>query len=395
MRHPATTPLGSPDRSKGESLSAQREGSRVDSSRHLLVVAAGTGGHVMPGLALADELQARGWTVSWLGTRAGMERRLVEGRGIAFDAIDFAGLRGKGIKTLLFGGFLLLRALWQSRAIVKMRQPAMVFSTGGYVAVPAGLAATALGRPLALLNADASPLLSLRILRSQAVAIFCGFDGAAARMGGERALVTGNPVRPPIAQIAPPAQRYAGRSGPLSLLVVGGSLGAQVLNEILPLALARIEPARRPGVVHQCGAQHLEATRAAYARAGVAAEVVPFIDDMAARYAAADLAICRAGAITVTELTAAGVPAVLVPFVVKTTAHQRSNAEFLAAHGAAIHLPQAEFTAERLAQVLGELDRDRLQRMAEQARALGKPEATRVVADAIEHIVRSSLKAAA
>lgn len=395
MRHPATTPLGSPDRSKGESLSAQREGSRVDSSRHLLVVAAGTGGHVMPGLALADELQARGWTVSWLGTRAGMERRLVEGRGIAFDAIDFAGLRGKGIKTLLFGGFLLLRALWQSRAIVRMRQPAMVFSTGGYVAVPAGLAATALGRPLALLNADASPLLSLRILRSQAVAIFCGFDGAAARMGGERALVTGNPVRPPIAQIAPPAQRYAGRSGPLSLLVVGGSLGAQVLNEILPLALARIEPARRPGVVHQCGAQHLEATRAAYARAGVAAEVVPFIDDMAARYAAADLAICRAGAITVTELTAAGVPAVLVPFVVKTTAHQRSNAEFLAAHGAAIHLPQAEFTAERLAQVLGELDRDRLQRMAEQARALGKPEATRVVADAIEHIVRSSLKAAA
>jgi UDP-N-acetylglucosamine--N-acetylmuramyl-(pentapeptide) pyrophosphoryl-undecaprenol N-acetylglucosamine transferase len=395
MRHPATTPLGSPDRSKGESLSAQREGSRVDSSRHLLVVAASTGGHVMPGLAVADELQARGWTVSWLGTRAGMERRLVEGRGIAFDAIDFAGLRGKGIKTLLFGGFLLLRALWQSRAIVKMRQPAMVFSTGGYVAVPAGLAATALGRPLALLNADASPLLSLKILRSQAVAIFCGFDGAAARMGGERALVTGNPVRPPIAQIAPPAQRYAGRSGPLSLLVVGGSLGAQVLNEILPLALARIEPARRPGVVHQCGAQHLEATRAAYARAGVAAEVVPFIDDMAARYAAADLAICRAGAITVTELTAAGVPAVLVPFVVKTTAHQRSNAEFLAAHGAAIHLPQAEFTAERLAQVLGELDRDRLQRMAEQARALGKPEATRVVADAIEHIVRSSLKAAA
>jgi len=395
MRHPATTPLGSPDRSKGESLSAQREGSRVDSSRHLLVVAAGTGGHVMPGLAVADELQARGWTVSWLGTRAGMERRLVEGRGIAFDAIDFAGLRGKGIKTLLFGGFLLLRAMWQSRAIVKMRQPAMVFSTGGYVAVPAGLAATALGRPLALLNADASPLLSLKILRSQAVAIFCGFDGAAARMGGERALVTGNPVRPPIAQIAPPAQRYAGRSGPLSLLVVGGSLGAQVLNEILPLALARIEPARRPGVVHQCGAQHLEATRAAYARAGVAAEVVPFIDDMAARYAAADLAICRAGAITVTELTAAGVPAVLVPFVVKTTAHQRSNAEFLAAHGAAIHLPQAEFTAERLAQVLGELDRDRLQRMAEQARALGKPEATRVVADAIEHIVRSSLKAAA
>jgi UDP-N-acetylglucosamine--N-acetylmuramyl-(pentapeptide) pyrophosphoryl-undecaprenol N-acetylglucosamine transferase len=362
---------------------------------HLLVVAAGTGGHVMPGLAVAGELQSRGWTVSWLGTQTGMERTLVEARGIAFDAIDFAGLRGKGLKTLVFGGFYLLRAMWQSRAIVKARAPAMVFSTGGYVAVPAGLAATALGKPLTLLNADAAPLLSLKVLKSQASAIFCGFDGAAARMAGERGLVTGNPVRPEIAQIAAPAQRYAGRSGPLSVLVVGGSLGAQVLNETLPQALARLDVAQRPRVVHQCGARHVEATRAAYAQAGVSAEVMPFIDDMAARYAAADLVICRAGAITVTELTAAGVPAVLVPFVVKTTAHQRSNAEFLAAHGAAIHVPQAEFTAERVAQVLRDLDRATLQQMAAKARALGKPEATRVVADAIEHIARVNLKAAA
>jgi UDP-N-acetylglucosamine--N-acetylmuramyl-(pentapeptide) pyrophosphoryl-undecaprenol N-acetylglucosamine transferase len=362
---------------------------------HLLVVAAGTGGHVMPGLAVAGELQSRGWTVSWLGTRAGMERKLVEARGIAFDAIDFSGVRGKGLKTLVFGGFFLLRAMWQSRAIVKARRPAVVFSTGGYVAVPAGLAASALGKPLTLLNADAAPLLSLKLLKSQAAAIFCGFDGEAARMAGDRGLVTGNPVRPEISQLPLPAQRYAGRSGPLSLLVVGGSLGAQVLNETLPQALARLNAGERPRVVHQCGAKHVEATRVAYARAGVEAEVMPFIDDMAARYAAADLVVCRAGAITVTELTAAGVPSVLVPFVVKTTAHQRSNAEFLAAHGAAIHVPQAQFTAEHLAQVLGGLDRARLQQMAEQARALGKPEATRVVADAIEHIARVSMKAAA
>lgn len=356
--------------------------------RHLLVVAAGTGGHVMPGLAVAGELQSRGWTVSWLGTRAGMERRLVEARGIAFDAIDFMNLRAKGLKGLLFGGFYLLRALWQSRAILKQRRPAMVFSTGGYVAVPAGLAASAAGRPLTLLNADAGALLSLKLLRSQAAAVFCGFDGEAARLAGERALVTGNPVRAEIAHVPAPAQRYAGRSGALALLVIGGSLGAQVLNETVPAALAIMATGQRPRVVHQCGEQHVEATRAAYARAGVDAEVVPFIDDMAVRYAAADLVICRAGAITVTELTAAGVPSILVPFVVSTTAHQRSNAEFLARHGAALHLPQSDLDAERLAQLLSGLDRTSLQQMAERARELGRPNATRVVADAIEHIVK-------
>lgn len=357
---------------------------------HLLVVAAGTGGHVMPGLAVAGELQSRGWTVSWLGTRAGMERRLVEARGIAFDAIDFMNLRAKGLKGLVFGGFYLLRALWQSRAIVKARRPTMVFSTGGYVAVPAGLAASSLGKPLTLLNADAGPLLSLRLLRAQAAAVFCGFDGEAAKLAGARGLVTGNPVRPEIANIAAPAQRFAARQGPLSLLVIGGSLGAQVLNETLPAALAAIEAVQRPRVLHQCGASHVEGTLAAYARAGVAAEVVAFIDDMASRYAAADVVICRAGAMTVTELTAAGVPSVLVPFVVSTTVHQRSNAELLAAHGAAIHLPQDEFTPPRVAQVLRELDRARLQQMAERARALGRPSATRVVADAIEHIAKAT-----
>ncbi len=357
---------------------------------HLLVVAAGTGGHVMPGLAVAEELVRRGWTVSWLGTRVGMERKLVEARGIAFDAIDFAGLRGKGVKTLLFGGFHLLRGLWQSRAIVAARKPALMFSTGGYVAVPAGLAAGLAGVPLAVLNADAAPLLSLKILKSQASAVFCGFDGEAARQAGDKGLVTGNPVRSDIAKLPPPAQRFADRSGPLSLLVIGGSLGSQVLNQTLPAALAAIDAVQRPTVVHQCGAAHVEATRAAYAAAGVQADVIPFIDDIAARYAAADVVLCRAGAITVSELCVAGVPAILVPFVVKTTAHQRTNAEFLAQHGAAIHLPQAEMTPARVADLLRGLTRDALLSMAQRAQSIGRPNATRTVADAIEHLAKAT-----
>jgi UDP-N-acetylglucosamine--N-acetylmuramyl-(pentapeptide) pyrophosphoryl-undecaprenol N-acetylglucosamine transferase len=357
---------------------------------HLLVVAAGTGGHVMPGLAVADELKRRGWTVSWLGSRAGMERKLVEPRGIAFDAIDFSGLRGKGLKTWLFGGFHLLRGLWQSRAIVASRRPALMFSTGGYVAVPAGLAAGLAGVPLAVLNADAAPLLSLKMLKAQASAVFCGFDGEAARAAGDKGLVTGNPVRGDIAHLAPPAQRYASRSGPLNLLVVGGSLGSQALNQTLPVALAAIDAAQRPHVVHQCGAAHLEATRSAYAAADVPAEVIPFIDDIAARYAAADVVLCRAGAITVSELCAAGVPAILVPFVVKTTAHQRTNAQFLAAHGAAIHLPQSEASPERVAGLLRSLTRAQLLDMAQRAQAIGRPNATRMVADAIEHIAKEA-----
>jgi len=355
-------------------------------ARHLMVVAAGTGGHVMPGLAVAETLRARGWSVSWLGTRAGIERSLVEPRRIAFDAVDFTGLRGKGLKTLLFGGFRLLRALWQSRQIMKSRRPAVVFSTGGYVAVPAGLATALTGTPLVLLNADAAPLLSTRLLKSLASAICCGFDGTAVRLAGAKAFVSGNPVRPDIAALDMPAARYAGRKGPLDVLVMGGSLGARILNDTLPDALALLDVKERPRVVHQCGAAHVEETRAAYAAAGVSAEVLSFIDDVAPRYAAADVVICRAGAITVSELCAAGIAAVLVPYVVSTTQHQRSNAQWLAERGAGVHLPQAEVTAPRLAQELRALTRARLEEMARNARALGRPEATARVADAIEHI---------
>lgn len=360
------------------------------SAPRLMVAAAGTGGHVMPGIAVARELAARGWQVSWLGTTRGMERNLVERQGIAFDGLDFSGLRGKGLKTALFGGFKLLRAIFASRGLMRRRQPSLLFTTGGYVAVPAGLAASAGGVPLVLMNCDAEPLLSTRVLQPLAAGVMLGFDGAAARRAGDKGLVTGNPVRAEIVAIPAPAERYAGRSGPLRVLVFGGSLGARVLNETLPAALAQLPIDGRPSVVHQCGAEALESVRAAYAAAGVQAEVHAFIDDMAARYAACDLVIARAGATTVSELAAAGVPAILVPLVVSTTAHQRGNAEFMAAHDAAIHVPQAELTPERLARELAGLTRERLQSMAEHARALGKPQAARLVADAIEHIVREA-----
>ncbi len=354
--------------------------------KHLVIVAAGTGGHVMPGIAVAETLRTRGWSVSWLGTRTGMERGLVEARDIDFDAIDFSGLRGKGLKTILLGGFLLLRALWQSRKRIAARRPDALFSTGGYVAVPAGMAASTLGVPLILLNPDAATLLSTRLLTPLASGVLCGFDGEAAQRAGAKGVVTGNPVRAEVAALPVPAQRFAGRAGPLELLVIGGSLGAQVLNETVPRALALLSPAERPRTVHQCGASHLDAVRTAYAGAGVEAEIVAFIDDIARRYAQADVVVCRAGAITVAELAVGGVASVLVPLVVSTTHHQRTNAEFMAARGAAIHLPQQELTPARLAEVLRGLNRERLQALATAARTLGKPDAATTVAAVIERV---------
>jgi len=372
---------------------------RPFAANHLVVVAAGTGGHVTPGLAVAARLQARGWSVSWLGTRSGMERALVERAGIDFDPLDFGSLRGRGWAMLASSPFRLLRAVWQARGVLRRRAPTAVFATGGYVAVPAGWAARLARVPLALLNADAAPLLSMRLLDGAPRVVLCGFDGAAARRAGSRALVSGNPVREAIAAVAPPGERFAGRAGPLRLLVLGGSLGATALNRVVPEALKRLaarDPAAaRPQVVHQCGAAHLDEARRAYAAAGLEAEVVSFIDDVAARYAWADVAICRAGAITTSELAAAGVASILVPFVASTTDHQRSNAEFLAARGAAVHLPQPEADAQRLAALLGGLDRPRLLQMAQAARELGRTDATAIAAAAIEKMAARPSGAAA
>jgi UDP-N-acetylglucosamine--N-acetylmuramyl-(pentapeptide) pyrophosphoryl-undecaprenol N-acetylglucosamine transferase len=354
---------------------------------HLLIMAAGTGGHIIPGLAVAQEMRQRGWSVSWLGTREGLENRLVPAAGIALDAIGFTGLRGKGPLHTLTGGLRLMKAFADCLAILRRRRPAVVLGMGGYVCFPGGMMASLLGRPLMLVNADAGLLLSNRALLPVADRIAFGFDGAAAA-STKLAVVTGNPVRAEIEALAPPAERYAARQGPLALLVVGGSLGAQPLNRALPAALARLDAAQRPRVTHQSGERWQAEVAAAYAAAGVEAEVLPFIDDMPHRLATADLVVCRAGAITVSELCAAGVAAVLVPFVVRTTAHQRDNARYLAQHGAAIHLPQDELTPERLATLLRESRREQLLPIAERARALARPRAAARVADEIERLSR-------
>ena len=261
---------------------------------------------------------------------------------------------------------------------------------GGYVCFPGGMMAALLGRPLVLVNADAALLMSNRALLPVADRVAFGFDGAdAART--RRAVVTGNPVRDAIEALPDPATRYGSRSGPLHVLVVGGSLGAKVLNETLPRALARLAPDERPRIVHQTGAAHRDAVLAAYAAAGIEVgrdvEVVAVIDDMATRLGDADLVVCRAGAATVSELCAAGVASVLVPFIASTTAHQRDNALYMAQHGAAWHLPQAELTPERLAGLLRDAQRERLQAMAAKARALSRPRAAARVANEIERMV--------
>ncbi len=341
--------------------------------RTALIMAGGTGGHVFPGLAVAEEMRAAGWEVVWMGAPTGMEARLVPARGYRMAYVRAAALRGKGLLAALLLPLNLLIGFAQAvRAIFRLR-PDVVLGMGGYVAFPGGMMASLLARPLAVHEQNAIAGLTNRVLAALADKAMTAFPDAL--KGAEW---TGNPVRRDIAAIAPPEARFAGRSGPLRLLVVGGSLGAQALNECVPQALALLEP--RPTVVHQSGDKHLEALRANYRAAGVEGELVPFIDDMAQRYAEADLVICRAGAITIAELSAGGVASVLVPFPHAVDDHQSANARFLAEQGAALLLPQPELTPRKLADTLRSLERPRLLEMARRARGLGKPDAARQVA---------------
>ncbi|TBO29404.1 undecaprenyldiphospho-muramoylpentapeptide beta-N-acetylglucosaminyltransferase [Aquabacterium lacunae] len=362
-------------------------------SRHLVIMAAGTGGHIMPGLAVAREMQARGWTVSWLGTTTGMENRLVPPTGIPMDTLGFSGLRGKGLLHTLTGGLRLLKAFVDCFRIIGQRRADAVLGMGGYVCFPGGLMASLRGKPLVLVNADAALLMSNKALLPVVDAIEFGFDCDDVKGLANRhriARVTGNPVRAEIEAIEPPAQRFAARTGPLRVLVVGGSLGAKVLNDTLPEALAKLPPEQRPRLTHQTGLAQFEAVRSRYGKLGIAlegqVEVLPFIDNMAERLADCDVIVCRAGAITVSELCAAGVASVLVPLVVSTTSHQRDNAQYMAANGAAIHLPQGELNADSLAALLGRLNRSELLNMATQARTLAKARAAAAVADDIEQL---------
>ena len=352
-------------------------------SRTILITAGGTGGHVFPGLAVAEAMREAGWRVVWLGAKSGMEARLVPARGYEMAWIRAHALRGKGIIAALLLPIHLLIGFWQSARAILAHRPDVVLGLGGYVAFPGGMMASLLARPLAVHEQNAIAGLTNRILAGVADRVLVAFPGAL-----KNAEWTGNPVRAEIARIPAPEQRFAGRTGPLQLLVVGGSLGAQALNEALPKALAQMPAQARPRVVHQSGERHLESLRANYAAASVEGELVAFIDDMAQRYAQADLVICRAGAITVAELSTGGMASVLVPFPHAVDDHQTANAAFLADRGAAILLPQSELAPATLAALIGGLDRTRLLELARKARALGKPEAARTVAERCMELAR-------
>jgi len=345
----------------------------------VLIMAGGTGGHIFPGLAVAECLRAQGVPVVWLGAVGGMETTVVPAQRIELHTVAVGGLRGKGIRTRLLAPLMLLRALFASLAVLRQVRPRSVLSMGGYVAGPGGLAAWLLRRPLLVHEQNRVAGFTNRQLAGLAKRVLAGFVGAL-----PRAEWVGNPVREAIAALPPPAERMAGRDGTPRLLVLGGSLGARALNLALPQALARLTPAQRPEVLHQCGSRGLDEAREAYAEAGVEAQVVAFIDDMAGTYGWADLAVCRAGALTLAELAAAGLGAVLVPFPHAVDDHQTRNAEVLMVAGAAELMQENELDVQILAQRLASLlgDRSRLLAMAEAARTLAKPDAAQVIARA-------------
>lgn len=342
----------------------------------LLVMAGGTGGHIYPGIAVAEALREHGWKIAWMGNADGMEGRLVSPRGYDCAWIRFGALRGKGLKRVLLLPFNLARGFWQAYRALRRVRPDVVLGMGGYVSFPGGVMARLAGVPLVLHEQNSVAGLANRVLAKLAKRIVSGFPGVF--VGGEW---LGNPVRADIASQPLPEERYSDRKGmPLRVLVVGGSLGAQALNAVVPQALALLTPDERPGVVHQAGSKQIEALRAAYRDAGVEGELLDFIDNMAERYAQADLVICRAGALTVAELAAVGVASILVPFPHAVDDHQTGNARFLADAGAAEIIQQSDLTPAGLAGRLRRLDREALLKQAKIARSLARPDAAQAVA---------------
>lgn len=346
-------------------------------ARTLMIMAGGTGGHIFPALSVAEYVRAHGWNVVWLGSQAGMEARIVAPRGYTMAWIRFSGVRRRGVVPLALLPVNLLIAFWQSARAIFAHRPDVVLGMGGYIAFPGGMMASLFNRPLVLHEQNSIAGLANRVLSQVADKVLVAFPGAL--KNGEW---TGNPVRGDIAAIAPPEPRFAERAGPLRLLVLGGSQGASALNDVVPRALALMPDASRPLITHQAGTAHIETVRENYERAGVRAEILAFIDDMAARYAEVDVLVCRAGASTIAELAAAGVASVLIPFPHAVDDHQTTNARFLSERGGALLIPQSELTPEKLAGLLGALDREKLLAMARAARAAGKPDATRTVAEA-------------
>lgn len=357
------------------------------SSKRFLMMAGGTGGHVFPALATARMLQAKGHQVFWLGSAGGMEERLIGETDIPLSTIAISGLRGKGTMALLAAPFRLARALYQAMAVIRSTRPDCVIGMGGFVAGPGGLAAWLARKPLLVHEQNAIAGLTNRILSRLAETVLEAFPGSFGPHVVTRC--TGNPVRTDVAGLAAPDLRLAEREGAMRLLVVGGSLGALVINQTVPEALAQLPGGQRPVVRHQCGERHLEATREAYRATGVEADVQPFIEDMAEAYGWADLVLSRAGALTIAELCAAGIGAILVPFPHAVDDHQTRNADYMVKAGAALLIPQPKLTVAALTELLTDLvnDRDRTLKMAQAARELGRPDAT-------ERVVNYCLEAA-
>lgn len=350
----------------------------------LMVMAGGTGGHVYPAMAVADYLKAEGWNVVWLCTEGGMENRLIEGKGYSTAMIHMQGVRGKGLLGWLLLPFKLAKAFAESRAAIKTYCPDVVLGMGGFAAFPGGVMAWLMGKPLVVHEQNSVAGLTNRVLAKLATRLLAAFPAAF----GDKAVLVGNPVRADITKVAAPEQRFSGRSGALRLLVVGGSLGAQALNEFIPQALSRLPEDMRPLIVHQAGVKHIEALQVNYEQAGVAAEARAFIDDMAAMYDWADFVICRSGALTVAEVSAVGIGALMVPFPFAVDDHQTTNAAYLAEAGAAILLQQKDLTVNKLAEILAGLNRAQCMEMAIKARALGKPDATANVAGICKELAK-------
>lgn len=353
-------------------------------ARPVMVLAGGTGGHIFPGLAVARALHEGGVPVVWLGAEDGMETRLVPQHGIEIDTIMVRAIRGKGLGTLLGAPLKVMRAVSAARRVIRARQPRAVISFGGFAAGPGGLAARMAGVPLIVHEQNRAPGMTNRVLARLADRVLTGFPDTFNGAGEE---LVGNPVRDEIHAVPMPAERFAGREGDLRILVLGGSQGARILNEAVPLALAAL---RADGIAcqvrHQCGAKQVDPATTAYAQAAIEASIEPFIADMAAAYAWADLVLCRAGALTLAELCAAGVGSVLVPFALAVDDHQTRNAQYLVEHGAAVLLPQQEpgVLAGQLAAAISELrDRSELLRLANAARALARPDAAKRVAQVV------------
>jgi len=352
-------------------------------ARTVLVMAGGTGGHIFPGLAVAEYLRKEGWSVSWMGNPSGMEYRLVPAKGFTFEDVQFGGLRGKGMLTKLLMPFRLVRAMMQSWKILRRLKPSVVLGMGGYITFPGGLVSYLMGRPLVLHEANSVAGSANRVLAKFATKVLTGFPQTL-----ERGEWVGNPIRESFEALGDCRERYANRQGPLQLLIVGGSLGAAALNTVVPEALALLPADRRPRVTHQTGEQHLEAVTRHYQQLDICAELKPFIEDMAAAYANADLVICRAGAMTVSEISAAGVAACFVPFPYAIDDHQTANARFLSGAMAAMLIPQSQLNATALANLILSLRREELAEMAKKAQALAKLRATEVVASICEECAR-------